>query len=180
MALANYTKSCLKNIAGNSLLYVTEASNVTTVTVSNGEVTALTMETSKTFKTVAMDIDTLQRTEEGKGFGTNIYYTHKIEATFSYLSTALRTFRNALADASPCGMIALVKDGNGTWWLVGYNEVDTTNRGLQLVQDNTTSGKKASEEAGGKASIILQSEDGYADLPVKSTSTVAVSGITAA
>lgn len=175
-ALANYDKTCTRNIAGNSLLYINEAANISTVTVVSGEVTALT--TGSNFLTIDSDIDTLVRSQEGTGKKGNMTYLHKIEAVFSYLTAALNTFRDALVTASSCGIIALVKDSNGVWWLVGWNEVDEGNRGLELISDADTSGKESSEDGGGEAVISLQRASGYLDLPVKSTSTVAITGIT--
>jgi hypothetical protein len=175
-ALANYTKTCTRNIAGNSTLYVNEAANISTVTVVAGEVTALT--TSSDFLTVDVDIDTLVRSQEGTGKKGNMTYLHKIEAVFSYLSATLNTFRDALVTASSCGIIVLTKDSNGVWWLTGWNEIDEGSRGLELITDNDTSGKESSEDGAGEAMISLQRPSGYLDLPVKSTSTVAVTGIT--
>jgi hypothetical protein len=179
MALANYVKSCSKNVPGNSLLWLGSSADVDTVTVVADELTLLTMVTSKTFKTFDVDQDTLLRIEEGVGTGHNISYVHAIEAAFSKPSAALRTAMNNLADESPCGMIAIVRDGNGLYWVVGYNEVDKGTRGLKLVQDNTTSGAAPDDADGSKSSIRLETKSGYKALPVKSTSVVAVTGITA-
>jgi hypothetical protein len=179
MALATYTKSCSKNVAGNGLFYLTEASNINTVTISAGEVTALTLYTAKAFSVIDNDLDSLIRSQEGTGSGDKFSYMHKIEAKFSKLSTALNTLRNAIADASPCGMVAMVKDGNGTWWLVGYNAVDGVERALKAKTDSDTSGNAPDDEAGGMATITLECKSGYLDLPIKSTSTVTTAGVTA-
>lgn len=179
MALANYSKTCSKNVSGNGLFYLTEASNILTVTINSGEVTALTLATGKSFSVIDNDLDSLIRSQEGTGSGDKFSYVHKIEAKFSKLSTSLNTLRNAIADASPCGMVALVKDSNGTWWLVGYNATDGTERALKAKTDSDTSGAAPDDEAGGMATITLECKSGYLDLPVKSTSTVSVSGITA-
>lgn len=177
MAIADYVKTCSKNVAGNSTLWLTEAENISSVTIVTGEITVITMKTGKEWQPYDNDLDSLIRSQEGSGNGNNISYTHKIEAKFSKLSPALNTARTALADASVCGILALVKDSNGVWWLVGYNPSDLTKRALKLMTDSDTSGGAPDDEEGGKASIVLESKSGYLDIPVKSTSTVAVGGI---
>ena len=178
--IAGFTKVCSKNVPGNSVVWLTESDNIASVTVATGEITALTMATGKTFSVFDVDQDTLIRMEEGTGTGHNMSYVHSVEFALSKPSTHVRTAINNLADASPCGIVALIKDGNGTYWLEGYNEVDLLERGLKLVQDNTTSGTAPDDAEGSKSVIRLETKSGYKTLPVKSTSTVAVSGITAA
>jgi len=175
MALANYAKACSKNTGGNSTFYIVESSKVASATVTAGEITALTLTTGSVFFTVDFDQDTLIRTQEGTGSGDKISYVHRIEAMFSQLTVALNTFRDSLADESACGLVAMVKDGNGTWWVVGYNETDLATRGLKMIQDNDTSGGAPADEDGGKASIILESNSGFLDLPVNGT--VTTSGV---
>ena len=58
MAIAAYTKSCTKNVGGNSAVYLTEAANITTVTVTSGEISAaITMGSGLTFHEVQADLD---------------------------------------------------------------------------------------------------------------------------
>lgn len=166
MALATYAKSCVKNVAGNSQIWLTEAANITSITIVAGEVTVFTMSGVTKFLEVEPDRDVLLRTQEGAGIGSNISYTHKIEMKFSKLSTGVNTLRNSLADASPCGIVAVVKDSNGTYWLVGWNASDLGTRGLELRTDNDTSGLIATDAEGGKASIVLETISGYLDLPL--------------
>ena len=42
MAIVKYAKSCSKNVGGNSLLAIAEVANITAVTVTTGEVSAIT------------------------------------------------------------------------------------------------------------------------------------------
>jgi hypothetical protein len=177
MSLAGLTRVCAKNTAGNSLLWLIEASKISAVTIVADEVTVLTTTgTAADMQVYEVDQDTLVRIEEGKGNGSNISYIHAIEFTFSKPSAALRTALNALADASPCGMVAIMRDGNGVYWVIGWNALDLGSRGLRLVQDNFTSGLAPDDEAGSKSMIRLECKSGQKDLPVKSTSTVATAG----
>lgn len=176
MAIAVYTKACAKNTGGNSRVFTTEASNVSSVTVTSNEIAAVTMGTGKTFHEVQADIDTVIRTETAEGRRNNISYTHRVEMKFAKPSTELNIFRDALADASPCGIMAIVQDGNGECWMVGYNEADTTNRALYLAQDDTTSGALPSDEEGNTISVALETTSGYVDIPFDATLKASIIG----
>ena len=179
MAIATYTKTCAKNVGGNSAVYLTEAANINAVTVTSGEISAITMDTGKTFHQVQHDLDGATHTQEGAGTKQNISYTHKVELKFQKPSVALNTLRDSLADGSACGMLAIVTDGNGTSWLVGWNQTDGINRALYLEADNMTSGAEPSEEDGQAVTITLTCVNGYLALPFDSTLGAEISGGTA-
>lgn len=177
MALAGFTKVCSKNTPGNSLLWLIEASKISTVTIVADGVTVLnTTATGDDFQVYEVDQDTLVRTEEGVGTGHNISYVHAIEFSLSKPSAALRTSINALADASPCGIVAIMRDGNGVYWVCGYNATDLASRGFKLVQDNMTSGTAPDDEEGSKDVIRLETKSGFKALPVTSGTTVTATG----
>jgi hypothetical protein len=168
MSIAIYTKTCSKNVTGNSQLWVAEAPNITSITITGGEVAAFTMDSGKKFLEAQVDIDKLTRAEEGTGTGTNVSYLHKIEMVFSRLALGLNTYVDSLADASPCGMVTVTKDSNGTYWLTGWNENDLGNRGLELRTDTTTSGAAPTDEDAGSSVVTLEALSGYKDLPLSS------------
>jgi hypothetical protein len=177
MAITTYSKSCSKNVAGNSGLYVTEVANVSSITVTAGEISAVTMaSTSVFFEEAQGDIDTIQRLETGAGTGKNMAYTHRVNVGFSKPSTELNTFRNSLADATPCGILAIVTDANGTSWLVGYNATDGFKRPLRLVQDDLDSGLTPTDEAGQAITIGMECVNGYVCMPFDDTLGPAISG----
>ena len=166
MAIAVYTKACSKNTPGNSQIWIAEAPNITSITITAGEAAAFTMDSGKKFLEAQADIDKLTRSQEGTGTGSNISYLHKIEMVFSKLALGLNTFRDSLADASPCGMVAVTKDSNGTYWLTGWNANDLGNRGLELRTDNDTSGAAPTDEDSGASTITLETTSGSLDLPL--------------
>lgn len=178
-AIANYAKTCAKNVGGNSGIYIAEKANTTTVAVTTGEVTGITMASGTYFEEVDAEIDTIIRTQTGEGTTNNIKYLHRVEMKFVKPSTALNVLRNALADASPCGILTIITDGNGTSWLTGYNETDGLNRPLRLVEDADTSGATPSDEEGQTVTIALQVESGYLDLPFDATENAAIIAETA-
>lgn len=177
MAIATYTKACEKNVSGNARVFIAEAANVTSVTVTAGEVAAITA--ASAFKESQADIDSVIRTEVAAGTRSNISYTHRVEMKFAKPSVELNIFRDSLTAASPCGMVAIVQDGNGECWLVGYNEADTTNRGLYVVTDDTNSGALPTDEDGNAVTIALETISGYLDLPFDATLTATIIGDTA-
>jgi len=61
-------------------------------------------------------------------------------------------------DASPCGLIAIVKDGNGNQWTSGYSEVALLERPMRISSDTSATGKAFTDS---NASIVmLSSVDG--------------------
>jgi len=181
MAIAAYTKACSKNVGGNSAVYLTEATNVSAVTVTSGEISAaITMDGTTTFHEVQADLDSVIHTQEGTGTQSNISYTHRVEMRFAKPSVSLNTLRDSLADGSPCGLVAIVTDANGTSWLVGYNETDGTNRALYLAQDSLNSGAEPAEEDGQAITVALECQSGYLSLPFDSTIGATITGGTAA
>lgn len=181
MAIAAYTKACTKNVGGNSAVYLTEAANITTVTVTSGEISAaITMGSGLTFHEVEADLDNVVHTQEGVGTQTNISYTHRVEMVFSKPSTALNTLRDSLADASPCGVVAIVSDGNGISWLVGYNVTDGTNRALYLATDSLNSGAAPADDGGQAITVALEGQSGYLSLPFDATIGATITGGSAA
>lgn len=178
MAIAVYTKSCSKNVAGNTALFLTDIANVVSVTVTSGEITAITMDTGDHFFEVDADQDSIVRTEEGTGNGNNISYVHKVAAKFAKPSKELNTLRNSLADGSPCGILAIVADGNGQAWLVGYSVAEGFKRPLRLMKDSLNSGGSPADEGQG-VDVELESTNGYPAIPFDSTNSGTIVGGTA-
>lgn len=180
MAIAAYSKACEKNVGGNSAVFVVEASLVDTVTVTTGEISALTMTSTNEFQQVQADLDSVVHTQEGAGSQNNMAYTHRVEMRFSKPSTELNTLRNSLADASPCGILAIVQDGNGECWLVGWSENDGIARALFLATDSLNSGATPTDENSQAITVALQCVNGYLSLPFDDTLKAAIVGGTAA
>ena len=65
MAITKYPRACSRNSAGNSKVFLTEISNITSVTYTAGEVSAITMNASTKFHEIGADIDSIQFTQEG-------------------------------------------------------------------------------------------------------------------
>lgn len=180
MAIVAYTKACSKNVGGNSAVYITEASNLGSVTVTSGEISAALTMAAGTFHEVQADLDSVIHTQEGEGTQSNIAYTHRVEMRFAKPSVDLNTLRDSLADGSPCGIVAIVTDANGVSWLVGYNETDGTNRALYLATDSLNSGAEPAEDDSQAVTVALECQSGYLSLPFDATIGATISGGSAA
>ena len=179
MTLAKFARICGRNAGGNSALYLAAVSAITAVTVTTGEISAVTMVTGPPagkFLELQSDVETIVRTEEGEGIGSLMKYLHRVAAKFSSPSKNLAALRDAIATASPCGLLAIVTDSNGKSWLVGYNATDGFKRPLRLRQDNLTSGAEIAEEGASLADIALETTSGYISLPFDDTLGAAILG----
>ena len=164
MAIANYSKVCAKNTPGNQDLFFTEVANISSVTISSGEITAVTMEATETFHQFKAEIDTIKMNFEGTG--TSSYFqNNKIEALFAKLTKELVTAKTSLVDAVICGAVAIVLDGNSQAWLVGWNDSELGRRPLNKITANFDSGAKPSDEGTGAYTITLEGETGYDAVP---------------
>ena len=173
MAIANYNKVCSANRPGNQSLFFTEVGSIATVTISGGEVTAVTFESSATFHEFAAEIDTIKMTMEGTG-GSSYSQNNKIESLFSKLSKELVIAKQSLVDAVTCGAVAIVLDGNSQAWLVGWNDAEYGRRPLKKITANFDSGAKPDDEGTSAYTITLEGLTGFDPVPFDSTLNAAI------
>lgn len=145
MAIAKYKKPCGKNTPGNSRLFTTEIANITGLTNTAGEISAVTMEALATFKEFDVDIDTLQVSGEGNAGATTVN-TPTIQALFGKNTAALRSALNGIAEQMSCGIAAIILDNNGNAWLFGFNDVELGERPLNKMTYNFDSGVTLADE----------------------------------
>ena len=172
-ALAIFTQTCGENVAGAAKIFIAEKTVAIAFTVATGEISAVTGTTP------FMRVDALQdsvswvQAEEIVGLN-NSKFTNTVEFDIMPPATATNTFLNALIDASPCGLFALIVDGNGACWVVGYNSTDIRERPLKLESISHQTGKGLSEAEGNTVRITLKNECGGIALPLDATLTAAV------
>lgn len=167
MAIAVYPKTCASNVPGNQSIFYDEVGSITSVTISSGEVTAVTMATG-TFSEFDADIDSVKMTMEGNG-GSSFFQNNKVEARFSKLTKELVTAKQSLVDAVTCGAVVIVLDGNGQAWLMGWNATELGTRPLKKITANFDSGMKPSDEDTAAYLITIEGESGVDPLPFEST-----------
>jgi hypothetical protein len=114
-----------------------------------------------------------EQTDEKVG-ANNVKFSNLVEFAIAKLNKAMNTFVNALIDASPCGLYAIVKDGNSQNWLVGYDSTSLTTRPLRYNNGKQKTGKLISEEDGNIKIIQLTNECQGLALPFDSTLNAAI------
>ena len=178
MAIANYTKTCAANTPGNSFLAFTEVDNITSFTTTSGEISAVTVASTKTFHEFKSEIDTVKATMEGSG-STSYFQNNKIEALFGTLSTGLITAKQSLVDAVACGALAITLDNNGIAWLWGYSAKHLFNRPLNKITANFDSGAKPSDEGAAAYTITIEGETSVDAIPFDAANSALIAAGTA-
>lgn len=173
MSLAIFTQSCAKNVSGASKIFIAEKSVATAFTITLDEISAVTGTTP------FMRVDTIQDSvsweEKGELIGLNNWkVTNSIKFKIMPPAKATNTFRQALIDGSPCGLFALIVDGNGKCWVVGHNATDVRERPLRLRADTRGTGEGLSNADGNTSIVELWNECGGLALPLDSTLQAAV------
>jgi len=178
MAIAKYSKTCGKNVPGNSRLFFTEAANIGSVTVTSNEISAITISDTTKFREFGADIDSIKFTIEGTG-SASYSEVQKLEAKFSKKTTALITAKNSLLDAVACGVAIIRVDNNGSAWLSGYTVKDKNRRAYNKITTNFDTGAKPSDEGTAAYTITLEAEGFDDELPFDTTLNASIIGGTA-
>lgn len=121
--LAGMLRDCSSNLGGIKAVYMANFDDVTAVTTSGtpAEVTAITMAASKKFYAYYFNpntsnfVTTIQVNRENG----SLYFETVLSLVFPKQEAAKRVEVNALAQA---GLMAIVEDNNGTFWLLGKDE----------------------------------------------------------
>jgi hypothetical protein len=179
MAIAAYTRVCAKNVTGNLRLYLSEVTNITSIVVTANEIATFTAGATS-FKKTEGTLDTLTRTEKAEGGKAGYKFTHEIKMGFAKPSTALKTQIESLEAASPCGIAAVILDGNGQAWLVGYNQTDLKDRGLAVVDASLDTGMAPGEDGKQGFDVTLRCISSEHALPFNSVINATIVGASAA
>lgn len=175
MAIAKYSKTCGKNVPGNSRLFFVEAGNISSITVTSNEISAVTMSNTTKFREFGADIDSIKFTIEGTG-SASYSEVQKLEAKFSKKTTALITAKNSLLDAVACGVAIIRVDNNGSAWLSGYTVKDKNRRAYNKITTNFDTGAKPSDEGTAAYTITLEAEGFDDELPFDPTFNAVIVG----
>ena len=178
MAIAKYSKTCGKNVPGNSRLFFVEAANISSITATSNEISAITMSDTAKFREFGADIDSIKFTIEGTG-SASYSEVQKLEAKFSKKTTALITAKNSLLDAVACGVAIIRVDNNGSAWLSGYTVKDKNRRAYNKITTNFDTGAKPSDEGTAAYTITLEAEGFDDELAFDTTLNSAIVGGTA-
>jgi hypothetical protein len=172
-ALAIFSQVCAKNTSGASRILIAEKANVTAITITAGEISAITG--SNSFMRIDTILDSLEWNQEESRVGLN---NAKIANTINFdimpPATATNTFLQALMDGSPCGFLAIIIDGNSKCWLVGHNATDLMLRPLRLDKQSGKTGKGIAVAEGNNIVISLGNECSGLALPFTSGLTASI------
>jgi hypothetical protein len=123
---SGYTLDCKDNSGGILEVYFIERGNVTAINEASGVVTGLTKASGKRFWKYELPKETGSLTENMTGNIQNgtVFYASELKIVVNKLSVAIRNEIKLLAQAT---MIAVAKDNNGKYWLIGRNSgIDLT------------------------------------------------------
>jgi hypothetical protein len=126
--LSGIVRDCQPNIGGIVEVYLANASDVSGVTITENKVTAITMAASAKFKKYTFNRNTGSMTSTytiDPANGTR-FVTTDLVLQFSRMETTKRVEIVALAAAD---VVAIVKDANGVFHYLGYDEPLTASAG---------------------------------------------------
>lgn len=115
---SNYTLDCRDSVGGLVEIYFIEAGNVSSITEASGNVTTITKASGKVFRKYEQDQDTAFFVENLNSNVQNgsLFYQQELTIVCNKMQTALR---NELLLLNKNRLIAVAKDANGTYWLLG-------------------------------------------------------------
>lgn len=130
--LAGIVRDCATNMGGIKTVYIANAADVDSVTLTSGVVTAITMVSSKTFFKYAFVPGTSSLSSNWQVNAENgtRYVETDLLMVFNRMDSAKRLEIMALAQAE---MAVVVEDNNGNMWYLGNGEPVTLNAGDGLT-----------------------------------------------
>jgi len=168
MALAPFIRACAKNSSGTMAIFVAEKSVVTAITITSGEISAITGTTPFMRVDAAVGSMNWEQTDEKVG-ANNTKVSNLVEYALEQNNKAMNTHVQALIDASPCGLYAIVTDGNSQNWLVGYDATSLGRFPLKYSNGKQKTGKTLSEDGGQTKVIQLTNECAGLAIPFDTT-----------
>lgn len=119
--LAGIAKDCAANMGGILEVYLANKADVDVITKSSDKVTGITMASSAKFKTYALKPGTgsLSSNYQVNQENGTVYVQSDLLMVFNRMDTTKRIEITAMAQGE---LIAIVKDANGTYWLLGEYE----------------------------------------------------------
>jgi hypothetical protein len=138
---SSYSLDCRDSVGGLVEIYFIEEGNVTSVTEASGSVSAITKATGKVFRKYEQDQDTaffVENLNSNVQNGT-IFYQQELTIVCNRMQTATR---NELLLLAKNRLIAVAKDANGAYWLLGKT------RHLHATAGNSGSGTASGDRNG--------------------------------
>ena len=126
--LAGITRDCATNMGGLKAVYIANAADVTSVTVTSGVVTAITMASTKKFYKYDFAPGSSSMTSNWQVSAENgtKYVETDLTMIFNRMDSTKRLEIVALAQAE---LAVVVEDNNGNMWYLGNDEPVMLNGG---------------------------------------------------
>lgn len=118
--LSGLSRDCAANKGGVAEVYIANREDVTAVTLTDGKVSGITMASTKTFKVYQFNRGTASMASTynvDQANGTRFVGTDLV-MVFNRMQTTKRIEVTALAVND---LYVIVKDNNGAYWLLGYD-----------------------------------------------------------
>lgn len=107
------------NIAGIESIWFTEKNNISALTISGRQITAVTMVSGKVFYKWTFEPDTAFFNQPKTVTSRVPFIKQNIQFSNSKMKTTLISALEALDNCAQCGLVAIVKDNNGKFWVLG-------------------------------------------------------------
>ena len=159
---AGFTKTCASRSGGCKNIWIANTTDIASAgfTLSGGAYTGVTMESGKVFYKFEFDEDTAEHRWNGSSEGFSTQVTNEVEFFLGLMSLTMRNALQELLDQSPCGLVMIVEDNNGTKWVYGYSEnfpatSGVSGRPMKVQSTEAASGKVFTDANGGN--VVMQS-----------------------
>lgn len=124
VTLTGIAYSCEPNLSGVKAVYIAEYDDVSTYTVSNGNISSITMASGKKFYEYVFNKNTAGLTstmtkDETNGYS---YYTNELTGNINHLDTTKNVEVNELMSGR---LACIVNDKNGMYWFLGQDSYAT-------------------------------------------------------
>lgn len=164
--LSGIAKDCLVNKGGIKRVLLANKDDVTAVTVTDGQITAVTMASTKKFLEFGFRANTgnFSSTWQINAENGTKYVQTLLTMIFGRMDTAKRVAIMALAQAD---LVGIVEDANGTFWFLGYDEP------LMIADGSDAQTGTARADRNGYTVVL---EDNSDELPYEVDSTI-ISGL---
>lgn len=133
------TKVCSAVSGGLNSIWLIDEADLTSFTLTGEAYSAYTVTGSFYKFEFAQDSAEFRETASRENNSTSIL--QEVEFAFTGLSQTDRDHIQDIIDSSTCGIVAIVKDADGTKWVAGYSENQLKERPLRLTSDTTVTGK---------------------------------------
>lgn len=160
MPFTSYLKTCVRNTPGNQYqVFLAPVASITSITLTTGAVSAVTMTGGALFQRAQGKLDTVQYTSEGT-MGNTLSIAQSLKLGFDKMTAALNNWvfgADGIADSVVCGMVAIHVDGNGQAWISGISPaaIEGALRPYQSAVFNFDSGSAPTDDGGATPMVTL-------------------------